>query len=89
MEHVNIPLQVIVHCAAGGELHPLRFQYEDQEHVVHTVHIDQVTDSRKTNFVGIDAIHYICKGCEQGQEHLYELKYTVSTLKWVLFRQIY
>ena len=89
MELINVPLQVIVHCEAGGDLRPLRFRYEDENHAVHTVQIEQITDSRKSSFVGIDAIHYICKGKEQGREHLYELKYTVNTHKWVLFRRIY
>ena len=89
MELGNIPVQVIVHCEAGGELKPLRFRYEDDEHVVHTIQVDQITDTRKTAFVGIDAIHCICKGSEQGAEHLYELRYTIRTHKWVLYRQIY
>lgn len=84
-----MPLQVIVHCEAGGDLRPLRFRYEDERHMVHTVQVDNITDTRKTNFVGIDAIHFICKGEEQGKEHMYELKYTISSHKWVLFRKIY
>lgn len=89
MSDVNIPVQVIVHCEAGGDLRPLRFRYEDALHTIHTIPIEQITDTRKTNFVGIEAIHYICKGTEDGKEHLYELKYTINTHKWVLFRQIY
>ena len=79
MTQVNIPLQVIVHCEAGGELNPLRFQYEDEKHRVHTVRIDQITDSRKTNFVGIDAIHYICKAEENGKESMYEYDMEYNT----------
>lgn len=89
MDYENLPVQVIVYCDAGGELRPLRFRYEDVQHQVHTVHVDQVTDSRKVEFVGIEAMLYLCKARENGKEHLYELKYTVQTHKWVLFRQIY
>ena len=81
----NVPIQAIVHCEAGGELNPLRFQYEDELHKIHTVRIDRITDSRKINFVGIEAIHYIC----QAQEHMYELKYTIGSHKWELIRRIY
>lgn len=89
MERENWPIQVIVHCDAGGELKPLRFRYEDEEHGLHTVHIRQVTDVRKVEFVGISAILYLCKAYEQEKEHLYELKYTINTHKWVIFRRIY
>ena len=89
MDLVNVPVQVIVHCEAEGELRPLRFRYEDERHFVHTVQVDQITDTRSTAFVGIDAIHFICKTTEEGKEHMYELKYTINTHKWVIFRRIY
>ncbi len=89
MDAQNLPIQVIVHCDAGGELRPLRFRYEDGQHRLHTVQIDQVADSREVEFVGIAAILYLCKAKAEGKEHLYELKYTIQTHKWVLFRKIY
>ena len=89
MEALNWPVQVIVHCEANGDMRPLKFQYEDENHRIHTVQIEQITDSRKTKFVGIEAIHYICKGTVDEKEHLYELKYTINTHKWILFRKIY
>ena len=89
MDCENLPIQAIVHCDSQGELRPLRFRYEDPQHQIHTVQIEQVTDSRKVEFVGIEAILYLCKAQVDGKEHLYELKYTVQTHKWVLFRQIY
>ena len=89
MECENWPIQVIVHCGTGGELLPLRFRYEDGAHCLHTVHIRQVTDSRRVEYVGIPAILYLCKAFVEGKEHLYELKYTIQTHKWVLCRRIY
>lgn len=89
MDCENLPVQVIVHCDAQGELRPLRFRYEDKNHQLHTVHVEQVTDSRKVEFVGIEAMLYLCRARQEGKEHLYELKYTVQTHKWVLYRQIY
>ena len=85
----NLPVQVIVHCEAGGELRPLRFRYEDESHTVHTVPVSQITDVRKTHFVGIDVIHYLCMGIEAQKEHLYELQYRILTHKWILLRRIY
>ena len=89
MDCENLPVQVIVHCDAQGDLRPLRFRYEDKQHQIHTIRVEQVTDSRKVEFVGIEAMLYLCKAHVDGKEHLYELKYTVQTHKWVLFRQIY
>ena len=85
----NLPIQVIAHCDAEGGLRPLRFQYEDRCHRLHTVHVEQITDTRQVDFVGIEALLYLCKARIDGREHLYELKYTIRTHKWTLFRQIY
>lgn len=89
MDCKNWPVQVIAHCGTAGELRPLRFQYEDGRHQIHTVHVDQITDTRKVEFVGIEALLYLCKAKVDGKEHLYELKYTIRTHKWTLFRQVY
>lgn len=89
MDCENLPIQAIVHCDAEGEMRPLRFRFEDAKHQLHTVQVEQVTDCRKVEFVGIEAILYLCKARRDGKEHLYELKYTVQTHKWVLFRKIY
>lgn len=89
MEAKNLPIQVIAHCDAEGGIKPLRFRYEDGRHQLHTVHIDEISDTRKVEFVGIEALLYLCKARVEEKEHLYELKYTIRTHKWTLFRQIY
>lgn len=85
----NLPIQVIAHCDAEGTMRPLRFRYEDAQHQLHTVHVDQVTDTRQTEYVGIPVICCLCKARENGREHLYELRYTVMTHKWILFQRVY
>lgn len=86
---VNLPIQAIVYFDAGGEPRPLRFRYEDVSHQIHTVRIDQMTDRRTLEYVGLETVACLCKGTQEGQEHIYELRYTLQTHKWVLFRQIY
>lgn len=85
----NLPVQVIVHCMADGSLQPLRFRFEDADHVLHTVHIDEIVDCRKVEYMGVDALLFLCKGIFACRERLFELKYTVHTHKWVLFRELY
>ncbi len=89
MEQRNLPVQVIAHCTAEGELLPLRFRYEDEEHCLHTVRVREVTDRRRVEYVGIEALQYLCKSEEQGKERLYELRYTVRSHKWCLMRRVY
>lgn len=89
MSNRNVPVQMISHCAADGELKPLRFRFEDAAHMLHTVHISEVIDSRKIEYVGIEAFIYLCRAVIENTERMFELKYTVRTHKWVLFREVY
>jgi len=85
----NLPIQVIVHCDAEGNLHPLRFCYETQNKTIQTIHVEQVVDTRQVEFPGLEAILYLCKGKEKDGARLYELKYMITAHKWLLFRRIY
>ena len=57
----NVPVQMIAHCGADGSMQPLRFRFEDAEHVLHTVRISEVLDSRRVEYVGIEAFLFVCK----------------------------
>ncbi len=89
MKQKNLPVQVIANCTAEGELLPLRFRYEDEGHRLHTVRIREIADRRRVEYVGIEALQYLCKAVEEGKEQLYELRYTVRSHKWSLLRRIY
>ena len=89
MTVLNLPIQVISHCDAAGNLRPLRFRYEDEQRQLHTVYVDKITDTRKIDYVGAEALLFLCKGRVDESDHLYELKYTIRVHKWTLFRQIY
>lgn len=84
----NMPIQMIAHCDADGSMRPLRFRFEDRDHTLHTVQIAQVLDARRVEYVGIEAFIYLCKAVLRDRECLFELKYTVRTHRWVLFREI-
>lgn len=81
----NLPVQVILHCDAKGELRPLRFQFTDASGRQCVVHVSEITDIRTVEFSGNEAMLYLCRSSES----LYELKYLVQSHKWVLFRKIY
>ena len=85
----NVPVQMIAHCGADGSMQPLRFRFEDAEHVLHTVRISEVLDSRRVEYVGIEAFLFVCKAVTEEAERLVELRYTVRSHRWSLVREIY
>ena len=62
---------------------------EDEEQCLQTVAISQVVSFRTIQYAGIDAIQYLCKARLAGKERLFELRYTVRTHCWTLFRTVY
>ncbi len=89
MPNRNLPVQVLASCGADGQIAPLRFRFEDGAHQLHTVHITEIVDSRRVEYVGIETFVYLCRALLDGAEKLYELRYTVRTHRWTLFREVY
>lgn len=86
---MNLQIEMISVCGTDGTLTPLRFRMEDEEQCLQTVAISQVVSSRTIQYAGIDAIQYLCKARLAGKERLFELRYTVRTHCWTLFRTVY
>jgi hypothetical protein len=89
MTRTNVPVEMLACCGPDGELRPLRFRFEAPDHLLHTVSITELVDSRRVEYVGLEAFVYLCRATMDGAEKLFELKYTVRTHRWVLFREVY
>lgn len=82
----NIPIEMISVCSADGKLRPLRFRFEDEYHRLHTIRVAEILVSKELFYVGQQAYQYTCKAMINEKEQLFELRYTVKSHKWVLFR---
>lgn len=88
MTAINIPIQLISACSTKGELRPLWFRYENEEHGVETIQIEQIVSSKEERYCGMNYIGYVCWTALEGQRHLVELRYHVSSHQWKLFRKL-
>lgn len=86
---MSIQIEMISVCAADGRLTPLRFRMEDEEHCLKTVPILQVLVSKPIQYAGVDAIQYLCKVLTEEKERVFELRYTIKTHRWSIFRVVY
>ena len=89
MQENGKPVDMICVCSAGGEIRPLRFRLENEEHQLLRVDIEEVISSRKIPYVGIEAQIFLCKATVRGKEWMFELKYTIRTHSWCMHRRIY
>ena len=85
----NLPVEVIAHCSADGEIRPLRFRMEDEAHQLLRIDIDEVISVKPIQYVGIEAQIFLCKAMVKGKQWMFELKYTIRTHNWCLFRRVY
>jgi hypothetical protein len=85
----NLPVDVISVCSADGEIRPLRLRMEDEQHQLLRVDIDEIISTKPIEYVGIEAQLFLCKAVVKGQEWMFELKYTIRTHNWCLFRRVY
>lgn len=89
MDCLNLQIEMISVFSADGKITPLRFRMEDEEHCLQTVPIRQIVCAREIQYAGVDAVQFLCKSELDGKEKLFELRYTVRSHRWTLFRVIY
>ena len=89
MENGIFPVDVISLCSANGEIKPLRFRMEDEEHRLLRVDIDEVISSKQVQYVGIEAHIFLCRAMVRGKQWLFELKYTIRSHSWCFYRRVH
>ena len=83
------PVEVLCAYSASGEIRPLRFRMEDENHQLIRIHIDEIISCREVQYVGIEAQIFLCRATVFGKEALFELKYTIRSHSWCLLRKVY
>ena len=89
MEANMCPVDVISMCSASGEIRPLRFRMEDEDHQLLRVDIDEIISRKDVQYVGIEAQIFLCRATVEGKKWLFELKYSIRTHCWCLQRKVY
>ena len=82
-------MDVICAYSASGEIRPLRFRLEDEEHRLLRIDIDEVISCQEVQYVGIEAQIFLCRATVDGKKTLFELKYTIRSHSWCLLRKVY
>ena len=85
----NKPVDVISMCSADGEIRPLRLRMEDEEHQLLRIDIEEIVSMKPIQYAGVEAQIFLCKATVQGKGWMFELKYTIRTHNWCLFRRVY
>ena len=82
-------MDVICVCSADGDIRPLRFRMENEEHQLLKIDIEEVISTRDVQFVGIEARIFLCRATVGDKRWLFELRYTIRSHNWCLLRKVY
>ncbi len=83
---LNLPVQLIASCSTLGDFTPLRFRYENAEHRLITVSIDDILSTKEIHYNGMDEIIYTCYGTLEQESRLFTLKYNIRSHRWLIFQ---
>ncbi|ABR47919.1 hypothetical protein Amet_1745 [Alkaliphilus metalliredigens QYMF] len=86
MKIISKPIDMIASFNEEGTPRPLKFRMKNSEQVSIVIKIDRILLYEKQKKAGIESLVFRCQSCFENIERLYELRYTLSDCKWVLYK---
>lgn len=83
---VNIPVQMASITDRDGKITPLWFRFENAEHVIEKIDIEQVLSRDSSSIIGIHDKKIICTAVFGDMRHTFEIRYNIETQKWKIFQ---
>ena len=71
-----------------GEIKPVRFRYEDSDHQIITVDIDNTIAQKEMTIGKGGSLIFTCESGIEDIKRMYELRYEIGTHKWIFCRML-
>lgn len=82
----NIPIQVFCVVSTMGDLTPVRFRFESEDHRIITVEIAEILSHKELRMAGTREIIYTCSAIIEKQAQIFNLKYQINSHRWIFAR---
>ena len=86
MKVVAKPIEVVSWTDKEGNIHPIRFRYENKEEEYVVIKINRIIYKSLEKLCGNPMMIYRCVTTTGGTERIFEIKYALNTCKWMLFK---
>lgn len=86
MKVVAKPVDMVFWFTKEGTLKPLRFKIDTENRESKIIKIDKIKQKEIERLAGNQMLIFRCEGYLDGSLRQFELKYELSTCKWILFR---
>ena len=84
----NIPVQAAMVVSTIGDITPIWFRYEDEEHHIQKVTISDVLDRKESHYCGQEEILFTCKAIVDYVEKVFILRYIVERHKMMFYQML-
>lgn len=86
MKVVAKPIEMVAWFEDGGRVNPVRFRIKGEEEILRVIKINKVLKRETEKLAGNLMQIFTCTSVINGRETIFELKYEISTCKWILFK---
>lgn len=86
MKVIAKDIKMIAGFTEDGTPTPLRFKIRSEDESVNVIKADRVLFKEKEKLVGDLMIVFRCQSVINSFDRIYELKYELSTCKWMLYK---
>lgn len=86
MKIVARPIEMVAWFTIEGIPNPVRFRIKNDDGEMDVVKIEKIVFKEREKIAGNEMINYRCQSTISGQTKTLEIKYELSTCKWILFK---
>lgn len=79
-------IEVISYTNDKGDIRPLRFRVQIENEPLRVIKIDKIIFKQLEKFAGNPMILYRCQSLDGDFTKVFEIKYELSSCKWILFK---
>lgn len=86
MKVLSLPIEMVSYTDKKGSMRPIRFRLQIDDQSMQVIKIDKVILKEIEKFAGNIMVVYQCQSLIENVTKLFEIKYELSTCKWILFK---
>lgn len=86
MKIISKSIDMVAWFNVKGEPNPIKFRIEKEDESFSVIKIDKVLLRKTEKFAGNIMYIFQCKSIINDEEKMYEIKYELSTCKWILWK---
>jgi hypothetical protein len=86
MKIVAQPIEVVSYTDNKGSIRPIRFRMQVDDEPMQVIKVDKVIVKDTEKFAGNIMLVYKCQSLIDNDMKQFEIKYEISTCKWMLYK---